>query len=100
MGGTVEFVVYLACQEREVTKDRAAEDLGWSGATVQNRARDARRVLGQRPDGGEWLPDAGRSNSAHRRGVATYQLHPEVLVDADLFRRLRTRATARGADGL
>lgn len=100
LGGTVEFVVYLACQERGVTKDRAAEDLGWSGATVQNRARDARRVLGRRPDGAEWLPDAGRSDSARRRGVATYQLDPEVLVDADLFRRLRARAAAHGAGGL
>jgi hypothetical protein len=99
IGGTVEFVVYLACQERGVTKERAAEDLGWSGATVQNRARDARRVLGQRPDGGEWLPDAAKSESARRRGVATYQLHRDVLVDADLFRRLRTRAAARGSEG-
>jgi hypothetical protein len=100
LGGTVEFVVYLACQDRGVTKERAAEDLAWSGATVQNRARDARRLLGQRPDGGEWLPDAAKSDSARRRGVATYQLHTEVQVDADLFRRLRTRAAARGADGL
>ena len=100
IGGTVELIVYLACHENGATKDRAAEDLGWSGSTVQNRARDARRVLGQRPDGSEWLPDAAKSEAAKRRGVAAYQLDPAVLVDADLFRRLRTRAAARGADGL
>lgn len=100
IGGTVEFIVYLACHEHGVTKDRAAEDLGWSGSTVQNRARDARRVLGQRPDGREWLPDAAKSGSAKRRGVAAYELDPDVLVDADLFRRLRTRAASRGPEGL
>lgn len=100
VGGTIEFIVYLACQERGVTKDRAAEALGWSGATVQNRARDARRFIGTRPDGEDWLPDAAKSQSARQRGVAAYELHPEVLVDADLFRRLRARAQARGAAGL
>lgn len=100
IGGTVEFIIYLACRENGVAKDRAAEDLAWSGSTVQNRAHDARRVLGQRLDGSEWLPDAAKSDSARRRGVPTYQLHPDVLVDADLFRRLRARASARGPDGI
>lgn len=98
-GGTVEFIVYLALAEHGVTKDRAAEALGWSGATVQNRARDARRLMGLRPDGGDWLPDAARSEGARSRGVPTYELHNDVLVDADLVTRLRARARAAGADG-
>lgn len=99
VGGTVEFIVYLALAERGVTKDRAAEDLGWSGATVQNRARDARRLMGLRPDGTDWLPDAARSEGARLRGVPTYQLHEDVLMDADLLRRLRARAQACGGEG-
>lgn len=100
VGGTVEFIVYLACNERGVTKDRAAEDLGWSGATVQNRARDARRLMGLRPDGADWLPDAAKSESARSRGVPTYQLHQSVLMDAHLVQRLRIRARRRGEAGI
>jgi len=103
IGGTIEFIVYLACQDRGVTTERAAEALEWSGKTVQNRARDARRLLGTRPDGSEWLPDAGKSESARRGGIATYDLDKGpggVLVGPDLFRRLRERAAARRSEGL
>jgi len=103
IGGTIEFIVYLACQDQGVTKERAAEALGWGGATVQNRARDARRLLGVRPDGAAWLPEAGKTQSARQRGIATYELDTGtggVLVSADLFRRLRRRGEARGAAGL
>jgi len=100
VGGTIEFIVYLAFSERGVTKDRAAEDLGWTGSTVQNRARDARRLMGLRPDGSDWLPDAAKSESARRRGVPSYQLHQDVLVDAHLLTRLGARARSSGADGV
>jgi len=100
LGGTIEFIVYLACQEHGVTPERAAVALGWSEATVHNRARDARRLLGERPDGEPWLPEATKSRTARLRGVAAYELHPELLVAADLFRRLRLRGQARGADGM
>ncbi|WP_447645194.1 LysM peptidoglycan-binding domain-containing protein [Nocardioides zeae] len=100
VGGTTEFIVYLACQERGATAERAAVALEWSEATVHNRARDARRMLGRGLSGEEWLPDATRTEAARKRGVPTYQLHQGVLLDADLFRRLRVRAQARGADGI
>jgi nucleoid-associated protein YgaU len=100
LGGTTEFIVFLACQDHGVTPERAAVALGWSEATVHNRARDARRLLGERPDGEPWLPDASKSDAARQRGVATYELHPQILVAADLFRRLRARGQARGAGGL
>lgn len=100
VGGTVELIVYLACSERGVTKDQAAEDLGWSGAAVQNRARDARRLMGMRPDGSDWLPDAAEDESARSRGVPTYQLNQDVLMDAHLVQRLRDRARRRGEAGL
>ena len=100
VGGTIEFLVFLTCQEHGVTPERAAEALSWSVGTVHNRARDARKLLGRRSDGQEWLPDAPKSATARQRGVATYELHREVLVAADLFRRLRLRGQARGANGL
>ena len=100
LGGTIEFIVYLACQEQGVTPERAAVALEWSEATVHNRARDARRLLGERENGETWLPEATKSRTARQRGVASYELDPGVLVAADLFRRLRLRAQARGEDGL
>ncbi|WP_211754573.1 LysM peptidoglycan-binding domain-containing protein [Nocardioides gansuensis] len=103
LAGTIELIVYLACCERGVTGERAAEACGWKTVkTVQNRAIDARRLLGTRPDGSDWLPDAGKTESA-RRGVPTYELDKGpggVLVDADLLVRLKFRAHKRGDDSL
>ena len=99
-GGIIEFLVYLACQEYGVTIERAADMLGWQPGTVQNRAGEARRAIGSSERGEDWLPDAQRSPSALARGIATYELLPGVLVDANLFRRLRLRAHARGVNGI
>jgi LysM repeat protein len=103
LAGTIEFIVYLACQERGVTGERAAEACGWKTVkTVQNRARDARKLLGTRPNGTEWLPDAGKTESA-KRGMPTYELDKGpggVLINHDLFVRLKIRAQKRGDGGL
>ena len=98
-GGTVEFIVYVACQERGVSPDRAAVGLGWTSGTLYNRGTDARKLLGDRTDGDPWFWDAPVSPTARRTGVAAYELHPEVLVDADLFRRLCVRGQGHGAHG-
>ena len=45
------------------------------------------------------LPLAAESRSYQETGVKTYQLD-DVLVDVDLFRRLRARGQARGATGM
>jgi LysM repeat protein len=103
LGGTIEFIVYLACQERGVTGERAAEAFDWKTVkTVQNRALDARKLLGTRPDGTDWLPDAGKTESA-KRGVPSYELDTRpggVLINHDLFVRLKIRAQQRGDGGL
>ena len=103
LAGTIEFIVYLACAERGITGERAADAFGWQTVrTVQNRARDARKLLGTRPDGSEWLPDAGKTESA-KRGMPTYELDKGpggVLIDHDLFVRLKIRAQRRGDGGL
>jgi LysM repeat protein len=102
LAGTISFIAYLACQERGVTGERAADAFGWkTQKTVQNRATNARYLLGTRPDGGDWLPDASTSDGA-RRGTPTYGLVKGpggVLVNIDLFVRLRFRAQKRGDDG-
>jgi len=102
LGGTISFIAYLACQERGVTGERAAAVFGWkTQKTVQNRATNARFLLGTRPDASDWLPDASTSDGA-RRGTPTYELvrgTGGVLNTADLFVRLRFRAQKRGDDG-
>ncbi len=47
LAGTISFIAYLACQDRGVTAERVAEAFGWKTTrTVQNRATDARFLLG------------------------------------------------------
>jgi nucleoid-associated protein YgaU len=100
VGATVSFIAFLACQDRGVTGERAAAACGWkTQRTVQNRATNARFLLGTRPDGSDWLPDASISDGARRGSSPTYELTQGtggVLSDADLFIRLRNRAQRRG----
>ena len=102
-GGTVSFIAYLAWQDHGVTGERAAAACGWkTQKTVQNRATNARFLLGTRPDGSDWLPDASMSASARRGHSPTYELvrgSGGVLNDGDLFSRLKHRAQRRGDNG-
>ncbi|EON25023.1 peptidoglycan-binding LysM [Nocardioides sp. CF8] len=103
LGGTISFIAYLACQDHGVTGERAAAACGWkTQKTVQNRATNARFLLGTRPDGSDWLPDASMSAGARRGTSPTYELVRGVggvLNSADLFVRLRHRAERRGDVG-
>ena len=59
-----------------------------------------RTWLGTDPATGvHYLPGASHSPASKARGLRIYQL-VGVLVDLDLFRRLRVRGEARGVDGL
>jgi len=102
-GGTVSFIAYLAVQDQGVTGERAAVACGWkTQKTVQNRATNARFLLGTRPDGSDWLPDATMSAGARRGTSPTYELvrgTGGVLNSADLFVRLKHRAERRGDNG-
>jgi LysM repeat protein len=102
-GGSVSFIAYLACQDHGVTGERAAAAFGWkTQKTVQNRATNARFLLGTRPDGSDWLPDASMSSGARRGSTPTYELLKStggVLTSPDLFVRLKLRAQARGDEG-
>lgn len=101
--GTVSFIAYLAAQDHGVTAERVAAAFGWKSVkTVQNRATNARSLLGTRPDGSDWLPDASTSSAARRGTSPTYELVRDaggVLNSADLFLALKCRAQARGDQG-
>ena len=102
-GGTVSFIAYLAVQDHGVSGERAAAACGWkTQRTVQNRATNARFLLGTQLDGRDWLPDASVSTGARRGTTPTYELVrgvDGVLNSADLFVRLKHRAQRRGDDG-
>jgi len=98
-----EAVTYLALHPRGVTGDRFAADF-WpennytiKDSNPKNTLSLARSWLGLDPATAEpYLPYAKSAGRAS--GSALYRLDG-LLVDADLFRRLRTRGEARGADG-
>jgi nucleoid-associated protein YgaU len=102
-GGTVSFIAYLAVQDHGVTGERAAAACGWKSVkTVHNRATNARFLLGTRPDGSDWLPEAPLSASARRGHSPTYELvrgSGGVLNSGDLLIRLKHRAQRRGDNG-
>jgi hypothetical protein len=98
----VEIVAYLACHPRGVTAEQFGTDL-WPGdpdITSKSKLRQAihisRKWLGTNPrTGRDHLPPAAPSPG----GPALYRVE-NVLIDAELFRRLRLRALARGTDGI
>lgn len=100
---TIEFLVYLAHQDQPVPAERIADLFGWTSQTVQNRARDARKLLGPADQDDKWLPRTRTNVSGgSTRAIQGYRLdrgEGGVLVDADLFTRLRLRAQKRGEDG-
>ncbi len=94
-----EIVSYLATKHGATTEEVAtAMRLGLD--RVRKDLNVLRNWLGDNPrTGHNFIPDATHHDEAIRRGVGLY-LVEDLLVDANLFRRLRLRAEARGTDGL
>jgi hypothetical protein len=98
----IEIVAYLASHPRGVTVEQLAADL-WphipdaaTKTTPRQSVSMARQWLGVNPHTGhERLPRA----VADSAGLKLYRVE-DVLVDAELFRRLRLRATGRGEHGI
>ena len=93
-------LTYLSTRPYGATPDELADALGLTTSKARGYAKTVRDWLGTNPRTGQpHLPDARRTPEAISRGVAIYQVQ-DLLVDADLFRRLRARGQARGQDGL
>lgn len=97
---STEVVSYLALRDHGATNAEIQEAFGIAEGTVRRSINTVRDWLGVNPKTGEkHLPSAGAGPKASVRGTKAYEL-VDVLVDADLFRRLRLRAQARGGEGV
>ena len=99
---TNEVIAYLACHPRGVSAEQLGADL-WPGdrdiatkSKIRQAVYMARKRLGSDPvTGQDYVPPA-----ANPTGTASLYRAQGLLVDADLFRRLRLRGVACGADGI
>lgn len=95
-----EMLAYLATRAHGATPEELANAFSISPAKARDYVRIVRDWLGINPRTGQThLPDARKAPAAIARGVGVYQVL-DLLVDADLFRRLRVRGESRGPDGV
>lgn len=96
----VELLAYLALHPDGVTGAAVAEDFAISASRARTDLGYLREWLGSSPRSGEpHLPMATSSRAYNQTGMRAYQVE-DVLVDIDLFRRLRARGQARGSEGM
>ncbi|EGD42802.1 putative LysM domain protein [Nocardioidaceae bacterium Broad-1] len=96
----VEVLAYLVIHPEGVTTDQIQDAFHIRPARIYTVLAMLRAWLGTNPDTGEpYLPNAQKSAQADGGAKAIYRVRG-VLCDLDLFRRLRARAQARGADGI
>lgn len=96
----VEILAYLALHPKGATASQVADAFGIAPSRARTDVSSLRDWLGTNPrTKGPYLPAANESPAYFESGVKTYQLQ-DVLVDVDLFRRLRARGEARGAAGI
>lgn len=95
-----ELLTFIALHPHGATPGEVADAFGLTPAKVREYVRLVREWLGTNPRTGEpHLPDARLAHGSLHRGTAVYEV-VDLLVDLDLFRRLRVRGQARGADGI
>ena len=95
-----ELLAYLATRPHGATTEEVADAMRIPTDRVRKDILALRNWLGINPrTGRQHLPDSRQTDAARLRGQAAYQVE-DVLVDADLFRRLRARGEARGIAGL
>lgn len=96
----VELLAYLAFHPEGRTGNAVAEAFSIAGSRARTDLGHLRDWLGTNPRTGQLhLPLATASKTYAETGVKTYQLE-DVLMDVDLFRRLRARGQARGPTGI
>ncbi|WP_404352215.1 LysM peptidoglycan-binding domain-containing protein [Phycicoccus jejuensis] len=95
-----EMLAFVALRPHGATPDELADAFSLSPGKARDYARIVRDWLGTNPRNGKpHLPDARQSPAAKTQGVSVYQVL-DLLVDVDLFRRLRVRGESRGPDGV
>lgn len=96
-----ELLAFLALHPHGVTTAQTVEAFGITPTKTRDYIGRCREWLGQDRTAGELhIPYAQDTPAARARGVNVYQVIG-LLVDVDLFRRLRARAEARGgAEGI
>lgn len=95
-----ELLAFLALHPQGVSIDQVVDAFGTDATQMRVHLSKVRSWLGVDPtSGGQYLPEATKSPAGIARGMGLYQL-VGVLTDIDLFRRLRARGQARGAEGL
>ncbi len=95
-----EVVAYLATRDHGAPAEQVADAFGVAVSTIYSRIGTARAWLGANPRTGRlYLPESTQSPAAQTRGIAIYETDG-LLVDADLFKRLRVRGHAQGEDGI
>ena len=95
-----ELLAFLATRPHGATTEEVADAMGIPSGRVRKDVLALRTWLGVNPRTGRpHVPDSRHTAAASVRGRAAYQVE-DLLVDADLFRRLRARGEARGSAGL
>lgn len=95
-----ELLAFLALHPSGVSSRQVQDAFGLKASRARTDLALLRQWLGINPRTGEQhLPPATASPAHEARGTGGYQL-TDVLVDLDLFRRLRARGEARGAEGM
>ncbi len=96
----VEMLAYLALHPHGVSSRELADAFGLTVPRARTDIGVVRSWLGTDPRSGEpHLPSADAARIKSGNGSQRYQVRG-VLVDLDLFRRLRARAQANGSDGI
>ncbi|WP_265443911.1 LysM peptidoglycan-binding domain-containing protein [Flexivirga meconopsidis] len=91
-----ELLAYLATRPYGATPAQLAEAFDLTEGRARSDIKMVRDWLGVNPrTGKKHLPNARESAAAKCRGVGVYEVE-DILVDIDLFRRLRARGEARG----
>ena len=95
-----ELLAYLATRPHGATTEEVADAMRITTDRVRKDILTLRTWLGPNPRTGRpHIPDNRLTDAARTRGRGAYQVEG-LLVDADLFRRLRVRGETRGPDGL
>jgi nucleoid-associated protein YgaU len=95
-----ELLSFLALHPTGVSSRQVQDAFGLKASRARTDLALLRQWLGINPRTGEQhLPPATASPAHEARGTGGYQL-TDVLVDLDLFRRLRARGQARGTQGM